>query len=75
MTFEDIVAGLEDELDEYIPEDLTVLSVVQLMDRLHAARKDLLDRGVALDPKTPEDIEKQSLYYGLVQEMRRRRLM
>lgn len=72
--FDQIVEGLEIEEPDDLP-DWSLLRKVELMDKVHELRKDLLDRGVALLPETPEDMEEQTVYLGLLEEMRRRGML
>lgn len=56
-------------------KDLSVLSGKQLMDEVHRVRKILLDNGAMVYPKTEEDVDLQGYYFGLTQEMRKRRML
>ena len=69
--FEEIVEGVELDVPDDLP-DYSTLTNFQLMNALQKIRKDLMDRGVIIDPKTPEDMGKQSVYYGLLWEAQRR---
>ena len=70
MDFEEIVVGIELEVDE--PIIYRNLSNLDLIDALVTVRKDLLDRGVLIYPVEIEDWDKQSTYYGLLWEIKRR---
>lgn len=70
--FDAIVAGIEieDPGTRTFPE-----SNLHLMREFYALKNDLNARGVLLFPQTEEDKDLQARYFGLTQEMRRRRLM
>lgn len=72
--FEDIIAGVIDEIE--VPPtnhwDYTLMSSPQLMRSLILIRTDLMHRGVMMQPVTEDDMDKQSVYFGLMNEMRRR---
>lgn len=68
-----ITQGIEIDIPEGF--EYKRLSGPALMMAMTKIRKDMMDRGVLLCPETGEDMDKQSVYFGLLNEMRRRGLI
>lgn len=75
--FDAIIGNLEEEFSELDTEgfDYSKFSNIVLVENIVRIRKDLMDRGVLIHPRTEEDMARQSVYYGLFWEARRRKLM
>lgn len=72
--FDALVEGIEIEEPD-IDHRFEELNNVALMKEFHRVKDDLNTRGVLLHPKTEADIDLQGYYFGLVGEMRKRKLL